>query len=123
MSRVRGGLGVAVALATFAAFSMPALASSVPTLPDAAVTGVSQRAVCTPGPAGTARCHAHVVTRPDGVTPLVSSTWTSGYGQLQLQGAYGLASAALSNGAGVTVAIVDAYAEGNIKIDINTYRS
>ena len=65
MSRVRGGLGVAVALATFAAFSVPALASSVPTLPDAAVTGVSNRAVCTPGPAGTARCHAHVVTGPD----------------------------------------------------------
>src|SRR5438876_7483771 len=114
MSRARGGLGVALALATIAAFSLPALASATPALPDAAVTGVSQRAVCTPGPAGTARCHAHVVTGGDGVTPRASSTYPSGaYGPAQLQGAYTLAG--LHPPAGTTVAIVDAFAEPNVK--------
>src|SRR5438132_3338986 len=121
MSRVRGGLGVALALATIAAFSIPAVASSAATLPDVAVGGVSHRAVCTPGPAGTARCHAHVVTGADGVTPRASSSYPTGaYGPAQLQGAYGLPSA--TAGTGQTVAIVDAYAEPNVVSDVNKYR-
>src|SRR5437867_7427098 len=124
MSRVRGGLGVALALATIAAFSMPAVASSAATLPDAAATGVSQRAVCTPGPAGTARCHAHVVTGPDGVTPRASSSYPTGaYGPNQLQGAYALTAAALAMVTGTaTVAIVDAFKNPNVALDLAAYR-
>ncbi|TML62821.1 MAG: peptidase S8, partial [Actinobacteria bacterium] len=117
MSRVRGGLGVALALATIAAFSIPAVASSAATLPDVAVGGVSHRAVCTPGPAGTARCHAHVVTGRDGVTPRASALAPSGaYGPAQLRGAYELPST--TAGSGQTVAIVDAYAEPSIVTDL-----
>src|SRR5436309_15931033 len=119
MSRVRGGLGVALALATIAAFSIPAVASSAATLPDVAVGGVSHRAVCTPGPAGTARCHAHVVTGPDGVTPRASSTYPSGaYATAQLRGAY-----ALTTDSTATVAIVDAFQNPNVASDLAAYRS
>src|SRR5947199_4804752 len=119
MSRVRGGLGVALALATIAAFSIPAVASSAATLPDAAATGVSQRAVCTPGPAGTARCHAHVVTGRDGVTPRASSSYPLGaYGPAQLRGAYGL-----TTNSTATVAIVDAFQNPNVVSDLAAYRS
>jgi len=120
MSRIRGGLGVGVALVTLAAFSVPALASATPTLPDAAAGGVSHRAVCTPGPSGTARCHAHVVTGGAGVTPCASSTYPSGaYGTAQLRGAYGLTGASST----ATVAIVDAFQNPNVVSDLAAYRS
>jgi subtilase family serine protease len=47
----------------------------------------------------------------------------SGYGAADLQNAYGLAAAAASNGAGVTVAIVDAYDDPNAYKDLSQYRS
>jgi subtilase family serine protease len=48
-----------------------------------------------------------------------------GYAGAQLQGAYGVASAIASgnNGAGVTVAVIDAYASPTIASDANTYFS
>src|SRR2546422_921424 len=120
MSRVRGGLGVALALATIAAFSIPARAAVPPdvSLPLAAAPGVSHRAVCTPGPAGTARCHAHVVTGADGVSPRATQSYSAGYSPAQLRGAYGL-----SGSPTPTVAIVDAYDEPNAESDLNAYRS
>ncbi|MGX1565020.1 S53 family peptidase [Streptomyces sp. NPDC055506] len=47
----------------------------------------------------------------------------SGYGPSDLQDAYGLTSAAASNGSGRTIAIVDAYDDPNAESDLATYRS
>ncbi|WP_280694290.1 S53 family peptidase [Kitasatospora sp. GAS204B] len=47
----------------------------------------------------------------------------SGYGPADIQGAYNLASAAAANGAGETVAIVDAQDDPNAESDLAAYRS
>jgi len=84
--------------------------------------GVYHVAVC-PGPAnaGTARCHAHVVTDSAGA-PIVTNanTGPSGYWPADLQSAYSINT---SGGAGVTVAIVDAYGYPNAEADLATYRA
>ena len=46
-----------------------------------------------------------------------------GYGPSQLQSAYNLTSAAASNGAGRTIALVDAYDDANAASDLAAYRS
>jgi subtilase family serine protease len=76
-----------------------------------------QRPVC-PGPAaaGSARCHAHVITDAKG-TPQATVA-PSGYGPAQFRGAYSLPSSAP---AGQTIAIVDAYDDPNIANDLNAY--
>ncbi|MFJ9726446.1 peptidase S8 [Streptomyces sp. NPDC101209] len=59
-----------------------------------------------------------------GVTPKAADAATpSGYGPTNLQSAYGLTSAAASNGAGETIAIVDAYNDPNAESDLAAYRS
>ncbi|GAA3842929.1 peptidase S8 [Streptomyces coacervatus] len=59
-----------------------------------------------------------------GVTPKAADASTpSGYGPTDLQSAYGLTSAASSNGSGETIAIVDAYNDPNAEADLATYRS
>ncbi|RPF34597.1 S53 family peptidase [Streptomyces sp. TLI_185] len=59
-----------------------------------------------------------------GVTPKAADAATpSGYGPTDLQSAYGLTSAAASNGSGETIAIVDAYDDPNAETDLATYRS
>jgi subtilase family serine protease len=77
----------------------------------------SQKPVC-PGPvaAGSARCHAHVVTDGQGTPKAVSAP--KGYGPAQFRGAYGLPPAAPT---AQTIAIVDAYDDPNIAGDLNTY--
>jgi len=76
----------------------------------------SHKPVC-PGPAapGTGRCHAHVVTDPNG-NPKTTAL-PSGYGSTDFKTAYGLT----SNGTAVTVAIVDAYNDPNIESDLAVY--
>ncbi|WP_329337475.1 S53 family peptidase [Streptomyces sp. NBC_00663] len=62
--------------------------------------------------------------RANGVTPKAADATTpSGYGPTDLQSAYGLTSAAASNGSGETIAIVDAYNDPNAEADLATYRS
>jgi len=80
---------------------------------------VSQRPVC-PGPAaaGSALCHARVVTTVNGAPRATAAP--RGYGPAQFRGAYGLPSAAP---AGQTIAIVDAYDDPNIAADLNAYSS
>lgn len=80
----------------------------------------SQKPVC-PGPvaAGSAKCHAHVVTNDKG-TPQVTVTTPSGYGPGQFRGAYGLPAAAAVP---QTIAVVAAYDHPNIAKDLNTYSS
>jgi len=82
-------------------------------------SAASQAPVC-PGPAaaGSARCHAHVVTNANGAPKAVSAP--QGYGPAQFRGAYGLPATAAT---AQTIAIVDAYDDPNIASDLNAYSS
>src|SRR5438094_501655 len=84
----------------------------------AAAIAASHKPVC-PGPAapGTGRCHARVVTDPNG-NPKATAL-PSGYGTTDFKTAYGLT----SSGTAVTVAIVDAYDDPNIESDLAVYSS
>jgi subtilase family serine protease len=84
----------------------------------AAALAADHKPVC-PGPAatGTARCHARVVTDPNGKP--ITAALPSGYGTTDFRTAYGLT----SNGTAVTVAIVDAYDDPNIESDLAVYSS
>lgn len=82
--------------------------------------GPAQR-VCGAPSAGTAACAAWVRTDINGARQ--GATSPSGYGPSDLQTAYNIASAAASNGTGVTVAIVDAYDDPNAESDLAVYRS
>jgi subtilase family serine protease len=69
-----------------------------------------------------ARCFARVDADKGG-TPLVTSTYQSGYGPGDLQSAYNLATAAASAGGTQTVGIVDAYDAPSVEADLGVYRS
>ncbi|MFF5499887.1 peptidase S8 [Streptomyces aquilus] len=62
-------------------------------------------------------------TTPKSLKPNATSATPTGYGPSDLQAAYGLTSAAASNGSGQTIAIVDAYDDPNAEADLATYRS
>ncbi|MDX6315477.1 MAG: hypothetical protein QOF44_4941 [Streptomyces sp.] len=90
---------------------------------------------CSTPKAGYAACNAKRVTGgvteymadkafKKGVTPKAADATTpSGFGPTNLRSAYGLTSAAASNGSGETIAIVDAYDDPNAEADLATYRS
>ncbi len=75
-------------------------------------------AVCGPPAVGFASCHALL---RDGVTS--NATNPAGYHPADLQSAYNLATASANDGAGQTVAIVDAYNDPKAASDVATYRS
>jgi subtilase family serine protease len=104
-------LGLATALIS-TLLASPAFSSAAP-------PSQPQRPVC-PGPvaAGSARCHAHVVTNAKGAPQAVSTP--KGYGPAQFRGAYGLPAAAPT---AQTIAIVDAYDDPRIAADLNAYSS
>ncbi|MFJ8137278.1 peptidase S8 [Streptomyces sp. NPDC096013] len=89
----------------------------------------------TPKKAGELACNSYRVTggltayqqaqaKRTGITPKAADASTpSGYSPTNIQAAYGLTSAAASNGAGETIAIVDAYNDPNAESDLATYRS
>ncbi len=91
-----------------------------PALPDHA-----QKQVCAAQGELTARCTAHVVTRPDGVTPLATTSYVNGYSPSNLASAYKWAdpTGAAWTSNGQTVAIVDAYDNPNAYSDLTAYRS
>ncbi|MFJ3761844.1 peptidase S8 [Streptomyces sp. NPDC090080] len=60
---------------------------------------------------------------PKTVRPDAASASPTGYGPSDIQSAYGLTSAAASDGSGETVAIVDAHDDPNAAADLATYRS
>ena len=60
---------------------------------------------------------------PATIKPNAASATPTGYGPSDLQDAYGLTSAAASNGSGETIAIVDAYDDPNAESDLAEYRS
>jgi len=76
------------------------------------------RAVCPGALAGSAACHAEVVTDARG-NPLATSSPT-GYGPAQFHTAYGLPS---TSPVAQTIAIVDAYNDPNAESDLATYSS
>ena len=106
------GLGIAVLVAAMTG-TVNAVASQVG-------AGSAHRAAhtCAAAPTGYAACHALVVVDRSG-HPVVTAT-PNGYGPAALQSAYQLSSAA---GAGVTVAIVDAYNDPTASSDLAVYRS
>ncbi|MFM9615033.1 S53 family peptidase [Streptomyces niveiscabiei] len=57
------------------------------------------------------------------LTPKAASATPTGFGPSDLQNAYGLTSAAASNGSGETIAIVDAYDDPNAEADLAKYRA
>lgn len=99
-----------------------AVAAPVPT--------VGVRAACGAPAPGNARCHALVRTdvrrssrqlaaaNAGGATPAVAPLYPA-----DLQAAYGLTAAAASSGAGVTVAVIDAYDDPTAESDLAAYRS
>jgi subtilase family serine protease len=104
---ILAGLGLGLALSTAVA------------QPPAGVPGVRHAAVC-PGPAaaGTARCHAHVVTDDRG-QPLASSG-PAGYNPADLRAAYNVTATGSSS---TIIAIVDAYGYPNAESDLAVYRA
>ena len=123
--RLRRGIAASAAAATLAMFGLAAAAApaGAATSPTA---GQDYRHTCAAEPAGSASCLALVRTdvKPQLAHPnAVPLATVSGYGPTQLQSAYNLASAAAANGAGETVAVVDAYDYPSAQSDLNTYRS
>ncbi|MFF0017826.1 peptidase S8 [Streptomyces sp. NPDC005374] len=60
---------------------------------------------------------------PATVKPDAAAATPTGYGPTDLRSAYGLTAASANNGAGQTIAIVDAYDDPNAEADLATYRS
>jgi subtilase family serine protease len=77
--------------------------------------------VCSQARTGSAACDA--VLRTDLVGQITPDATVAGYGPADLQAAYKLAAASASNGAGVTVGIVDAFNDPTAFADVNTYRA
>jgi subtilase family serine protease len=74
--------------------------------------------VCPSAAPETARCHSWV--RVDANAQPLASGGPSGYGPADLQSAYALST---SGGSGQTIAIVDAFDDGNAEADLAVYRS
>lgn len=89
--------------------------------PMAQAAPVAHAPLCDAAPAGTARCHAKVVTDAAGVPQTTSVP--SGYGPADLRAAYGLTSLSPTGGSGQTVAIVDAYDDPGAEADLAVYRA
>ncbi|HJQ22106.1 MAG TPA: S53 family peptidase [Gemmatimonadaceae bacterium] len=114
------------ALAALAACSSDIPDSATITAPDSRVANVGQGTemrflhakVCPSAAPQTARCHALVRVDASG-SPLATSG-PSGYKPVDLASAYALNT---SGGAGATIAIVDAYDDGNAESDLAVYRS
>jgi subtilase family serine protease len=107
-----GGLALSAAVA-----SAGAAAAGTAARPD--IRTAASRNDCARATAGHVQCFAKVLVDASGA-PLRFPA-VSGYGPTDLQSAYGLPSA--SNGAGQTIAIVDAYDDPNAEADLGVYRS
>jgi subtilase family serine protease len=119
------------AVAALAASALALAPSAQAQQPAATALPVHTARACATPRAGEMACQAVRVTsgtvhaaRTTTVTPATAAAATpTGYGPTDLRGAYGLTSAAASNGAGRTIAIVDAYDDPNAASDLASYRS
>ncbi len=87
---------------------------------------IAVRDVCGPQAPGVMHCHAMVRTDVAPRTKARQAQLASsppGYVPADLQDAYGLTAAAAANGAGATVAVVDAYDSPTAEADLATYRA
>ncbi|MGW5123530.1 S53 family peptidase [Streptomyces sp. NPDC004069] len=128
-----GSAGAATVALVLAGFGTAVHADAAAGTTSSTVTWT--RACAVPSKAGEMACKALRVTggltafqkaqaKAKGVTPKAADASTpSGYGPSDLQSAYGLTSAAASNGSGKTIAIVDAYNDPNAESDLAKYRS
>ena len=112
----------AVGMATLGVFAAAVASAAAPVVERSGAT--YHVAVC-PGPAaaGTARCHAHVVTNKDGAPverAVQPNALPPGYGPPDLRSAYKVTG---SGAASTVVAIVDAYGYTNAESDLGVYRS
>jgi subtilase family serine protease len=89
----------------------------------AAAAGPHAQRVCSSVPAGYAACSAWLRTDVPSQRVARPNATPAGYGPADLQSAYKLSSASSSNGAGTTIAVVDAYNDPNAFSDVNVYRS
>ncbi|HZN15622.1 MAG TPA: hypothetical protein VFB78_15240 [Acidimicrobiales bacterium] len=79
----------------------------------------SNAPACAPPQANSARCHARVVTNGRTGKPDATTSYSSGYNPADLASAYAIP----AGGAGMTVAIVDAYDNPTAEADLAVYRS
>ncbi|MGY4922461.1 S53 family peptidase [Streptomyces sp. 900105755] len=128
-----GAAAAATAALVFAGFGTAVQADAAPS----ASSEVTYTATpcATPKHTGELACNSYRVTggltayqkqqaAKTGITPKAADASTpSGYSPANLRSAYGLTSAAASNGSGETIAIVDAYNDPNAESDLATYRS
>ncbi|MFE4966005.1 peptidase S8 [Streptomyces sp. NPDC056660] len=139
-SSLRGGwrrLGTAAAATAallLTGFGTAVQADAAPSVSSAKVT-YTATPCATPKHTGELACNSYRVTggltaaqkqqaAKTGITPKAADAATpSGYSPTNLRAAYGLTSAAASNGSGETIAIVDAYNDPNAETDLATYRS
>jgi subtilase family serine protease len=125
MKRITASLAVSAALLALAAC---ADSGSKPTITEPGAlnadqnTGLAMRLqhakVCPGSPLGAARCHSLVQIDNDG-QPFATGA-PRGYGPADLLAAYKLNS---SGGSGQTIAIVDAFDDGNAESDLAVYRT
>ncbi|HEY3611531.1 MAG TPA: peptidase S8 [Pseudonocardiaceae bacterium] len=114
---MRRTLIVAVAV-TLGALGFSGVASGQTAAPTA---GPRFQHVCSQARAGVAACDA--VVRTDLVGGIAPNATVAGYGPSDLRSAYNLGAASATNGAGVTVGIVDAFNDPTAFKDVNTYRA
>jgi subtilase family serine protease len=123
---VRRVLTVAVAATAGVALAGMAYASPQPAAQTTSKPASVRTCDQTPAP-GYAACDSWRRTDVNGSVVAANAkpaaTTPTGYGPSNLLSAYNLASAAASDGAGVTIGIVDAYDDPNAYSDVNVYRS
>src|SRR5206468_10773046 len=121
---VRTLLSITALAALAACSSESPLRPSPASAPEAAMGGnglamrLAHAKVCPNAAPGVARCHSYILV-DDAGAPLARSGPT-GYGPPDLQAAYSLSS---TGGVGQTIAIVDAFDDGNAESDLAVYRS
>ncbi|WP_262061531.1 S53 family peptidase [Streptomyces sp. STR69] len=130
-----GSAAVATAALVFTGLGTAAQADAVQSATTSAAVTYAATPCATPKHTGDLTCKSYRVTggltafqkmqaAKTGITPKAADASTpSGYSPTNLRSAYGLTSAAASNGSGETIAIVDAYNDPNAEADLATYRS
>ncbi|MFE2418663.1 peptidase S8 [Streptomyces hokutonensis] len=130
-----GSAAVATAALVLTGLGTAAQADAVQSATTSTAVTYAAAPCATPKHAGDLTCKSYRVTggltayqkmqaAKTGITPKAADASTpSGYSPTNLRSAYGLTSAAASNGSGETIAIVDAYNDPNAEADLATYRS
>ena len=114
-------VSVLAAVVSAGALAFAGIATASASLSAAGPAGPHSQHACARAVAGNAACDA--VLRTDIMGKTSPAATPSGYGPGDLRSAYNLATASASNGAGVTVGIVDAYDDPTAFADVNTYRA